>query len=647
MPFESAMPLPRTNVPNDAAKNRTVRRYAFAGSVREQNDTVPTVELDAPKDLFKRVSALRRSILIKAVFRSSLTPTLLPHDLIPDVSELPLFDDCYTKNELRAASRAVTMPGFTSDPDWAELLKRGLSGIAGDLRVDFDLLPLKARQGAEGEEVLARFEAISALRVLAERFADVVRQTAEQATDSTYRNDLARIEKSLLRLCDDVPRDFTDAVLFLWIVSLSLGLTASAPMTLSLGRLDAILAPFYRRSMDGGVRETFCRELLYRFLYHIATLNGDRPIPVTLFTSSDADEVSLSSAISEMVLDPDLLGHIRPVIAMPIVPDDALVSVILAHAASANGAFLRFGMRESFTSAISESVGALPAQTVYDGFSISFLDVLEQTLGNGKPLDPNASAPLIPKKRRIGDFEALYDAFLVRLKQSVRTCADDFGTVFNSMRERPLSALRTALHPKNAACFALLTGTEFIPTVHALLGIRRLVFEQEACTLAELTTALTYDWEDASLLCTSARSQTPQLFFDNAAADLLALRVLRDFAGLVADASLRINACSFLSVIADRPHGATPFHAFTSDAVPALSAAAFSFGTILGGHDEHGVPDSVLSGGWMQTLALPRVMRYDPSYRSALADLLSGYAVHGGASLHLMFSDADGAVKSV
>lgn len=652
----------------ETAEHRPVRRYAFAGSVYEQDDAVETVELAAPKELFRRVPALRRAILMKSVLRAAPKLELSPCDLIPDAKEFIRLERSLTRSEHRALSRNAPVPlPLASLPDWEELLSRGLVGIAGELRVRFDLLPQKARQSADGEELLALFEAVSALRVLTDRLIGTVTDRIAHCDDSAYRSDLVRVEKSLLHIRDKAPRDFTDAVLFLWVVRLSAALSAQSPVTLPFGRLDALLAPYYRRSLDGGTPERFCSELLYRFLLHSAALNVGTPIPVTLSAPTavfDPDEDALSDTLLSILLDPVFYGRIRPVIAVSDTPDTNRIPAILAHAASQGGAYLRFDSRafavfadsdavknaldpsKTAYAAVSGTVDALPGETVYDGACVPFLSVLELTLGGGKPFLSDHLSASRGVKQRFDSFDALYGAFRSRLRQCVRETAETFDRRLASSLAEPRNALLSALGLVSPAPSVLLTGTGFVPALHALLGIRDLVFERKVCTLSELIAVFSRDWADEALLLASARANTPQLFSDNADADTFAARVLRDFADAVSKAPLRSVRGTFRASLSDAAIDAGPFRAFTAEHTAAPSAAAYSLGTILGGYDAHGAPGNVLTGGYLQTLSLPRILRCDPSYRAAVADFLSGYAALGGASLRLTLLDAEGTVKN-
>lgn len=95
------------------------------------------------------------------------------------------------------------------------------------------------------------------------RYADLAEKMAETA-DSVRKDELLNMADMCQKLSKDRPDSFYEALQLLWMTSI-VGQYESNASSLSLGRMDQYMYPFYQASLDAGVAEEFLYELLGDF----------------------------------------------------------------------------------------------------------------------------------------------------------------------------------------------------------------------------------------------------------------------------------------------------------------------------------------------------------------------------------------------
>lgn len=128
--------------------------------------------------------------------------------------------------------------------DYDRLLARGLGAIAADVA---------ERVAAAPENAFYR-----AVTILLEatarhirRYRDLALRLAGEATDPVRRRDLETIATISDRIATEPPRDFQEAVQLFWYVNVVLQYESNAS-SLSLGRFDQYMWPFWKASLDRG-----------------------------------------------------------------------------------------------------------------------------------------------------------------------------------------------------------------------------------------------------------------------------------------------------------------------------------------------------------------------------------------------------------
>jgi len=138
--------------------------------------------------------------------------------------------------------------------DFPKLLSNGLGALLAD-----------AERGAAAAPDNVFYAAV---RLLTEasirhirRYRDLAASMADAEADAVRATELRRIATISDRIATEAPRDFTEAVQLFWYVNVILQYESNAS-SLSLGRFDQYMWPFYKASLDAGEAPEALFELL-------------------------------------------------------------------------------------------------------------------------------------------------------------------------------------------------------------------------------------------------------------------------------------------------------------------------------------------------------------------------------------------------
>lgn len=91
-----------------------------------------------------------------------------------------------------------------------------------------------------------------AVKRLAERFARFASDMADQETDSRRQQELRAMANNLCRVPWDSPRNFYEAVQFLWFAQLIATISYGVAGIIAIGRADQYLYPYFKKDIDSG-----------------------------------------------------------------------------------------------------------------------------------------------------------------------------------------------------------------------------------------------------------------------------------------------------------------------------------------------------------------------------------------------------------
>ncbi|WP_024531121.1 formate C-acetyltransferase [Serratia fonticola] len=138
--------------------------------------------------------------------------------------------------------------------DYPRLLNNGLDSLLAELQSHAEQQPDNAFYAA----ALLLLQA-SQRHIL--RYASLARQMAEQCSDETRRAELLRIAEISSHNAHHKPQDFYQACQLFWYMNIILQYESNAS-SLSLGRFDQYMLPFYQASLNQGQDPAFLKELL-------------------------------------------------------------------------------------------------------------------------------------------------------------------------------------------------------------------------------------------------------------------------------------------------------------------------------------------------------------------------------------------------
>ncbi|MBL1229807.1 formate C-acetyltransferase [Enterococcus sp. BWB1-3] len=96
------------------------------------------------------------------------------------------------------------------------------------------------------------------------RYSALAKRMVQNETDDTRRKELQTIANMCLKLSIEKPDSFYEALQLLWMTSI-VGQYESNASSLSLGRMDQYMYPFYVKSQKAGISEEFLYEVLGDF----------------------------------------------------------------------------------------------------------------------------------------------------------------------------------------------------------------------------------------------------------------------------------------------------------------------------------------------------------------------------------------------
>lgn len=143
-------------------------------------------------------------------------------------------------------------------PDYELVLRRGLASLRDEVRG-------YANQHPNNTFYQASLICFDALIAYVQRYEGLVR--ARMAKPDTTREraaELERLAEVLHNIATQPARNLYDALQLVWILCVALQHESNAS-SISLGRMDQYLLPYYRASVDAGESDAFIRELLQCF----------------------------------------------------------------------------------------------------------------------------------------------------------------------------------------------------------------------------------------------------------------------------------------------------------------------------------------------------------------------------------------------
>ncbi|MBL1226423.1 formate C-acetyltransferase [Enterococcus sp. BWR-S5] len=192
----------------------------------------------------------------KTVYREELFPywkgnsmkDFITGQITDDINEA-LKDEVFKLNQTDKGQGHIIM-------DFPAILSHGIQYY-------LDILDEKINEQPENDFFKAGHIVFSAMKNHFLRYSELAKQMAE-TEEETRAAELRIISDMCIKLSTEKPDSFYEALQLLWMVSI-VGQYESNASSLSLGRMDQYMYPFYKKSIDEGVSEAFLYEVLGDF----------------------------------------------------------------------------------------------------------------------------------------------------------------------------------------------------------------------------------------------------------------------------------------------------------------------------------------------------------------------------------------------
>ena len=322
--------------------------------------------------------------------------------------------------------------------------------------------------------------------------------------------------------------------------------------------------------------------------------------------------------------------------------------------------------------------------------NLNLLKAVERVLTRGKDMNSYVD-PMTAKAEKIrqvgpdtGDptayscFEDFMEAFKVQTGFIVKKCADlyelseslrndYFATPYLSCLVKGCMEQAKDVTQGGAQInFTTMEAVTYATTVDSLLAIKYLVFDEKICSLAELTKALTADWQGYEVLQAKAKNRAPKYGQDEEKADCLARQVMTIFCDetwkhktISTNRQFRPGMLSWNYWAADGHVMAASADGrkrgqFLSNAICPSNGADIkgptansnSVGKVLGGKTGAVTGDfkefiNDLPNGASHTITFNPSILKDPTHKAKFTAFLKGYNENGGTALQINMLDPE------
>ena len=161
--------------------------------------------------------------------------------------------------------------------NFEKILKLGIQGYLDKVEFKRKQLDLTDWKDLRKEQFYqAVIIGLKAMRDFIKRFEDLAFSMSEQEQDPTRRKELERIGKNCCQIAQYPPSNFYQALQLVYFIQLILQIESNGH-SLSLGRLDQYLYPFYKQDkLDGKISDEFVMELLENVWIKLLSINKIR-----------------------------------------------------------------------------------------------------------------------------------------------------------------------------------------------------------------------------------------------------------------------------------------------------------------------------------------------------------------------------------
>jgi len=170
--------------------------------------------------------------------------------------------------------------------DFQKILKVGLSGYFREIQLHHKQVDRSDREGIRKDKFYTALSiGLESFQTFIRRYHDLAIYLSKESNDPGRIKELQRIAENCRVIAEEPPRDFYQALQLVYFVQLILQIESNGH-SVSLGRLDQYLFPFYRSDLEAGkLSEAFASELLENTWIKLLSVNKIRPWSHTRFSA--------------------------------------------------------------------------------------------------------------------------------------------------------------------------------------------------------------------------------------------------------------------------------------------------------------------------------------------------------------------------
>lgn len=401
--------------------------------------------------------------------------------------------------------------------DYGTIINNGLGHYMAILEEELSAFP-------DNECLISMKIALDSACNFANRFAVVAKEKSQSAKTAEQKKRFENIYSALLRVPQKGARNFLEAVQSIWLMHSLIPMAEMSWASISIGRIDQYLYPFYKKHISAGGTKDEVKEIL-KNLFVLLDSYGDGACAMNIggMDAEDGDMINdLSKILIEVEKETLLRAPIFAVRVTPNMPDDVFDSLIdfdlfkigqptfygeLPCRKAMQGRGL--SQSESYKFSVNSCMGLILAGKEFaDMWGIKFNShlPLELALNYGKPFNSELGFELSTSAKEISAFEELVQQYTCYLSELISICADIYEKVALEQEANLPDPLLSALTEgciknhrdrANGATYNTVTieTLGIINTCDALMAIKELVFENKKYTLNDFITATKANFE--------------------------------------------------------------------------------------------------------------------------------------------------------
>ncbi len=455
------------------------------------------------------------------------------------------------------------------------ILRHGLSGVIAEIRRKRDALGEEEQAGERGLLYDAMIQSLGAAIRFAHRHAAVAESMAARESDPERAAELREIARVCRRVPEHPARSFHEAVQCVYFIHL-IAQIESGGNSISLGRIDQILSPYYEADLQAGkIAPEQARELLSLLFLktnEIWNILEEAFIPggegtegkttqnVTVGGMS-ADGADATCALSTIGMDAFAdIRTVQPNFGVRLCPDAPEEFFLRAIHYARDGVPLHLFNDEVIVDSLVDGghaledardygvVGCLEANAQGKTFGSTFAvqingaKCVELALSNGEDNVFGYRSGI-----ETGDpvgftcFEDVWNAYCAQLSHTLDQVDRGMAALDQAIAElvpSPFASvmidgpIEKGLDLTRGGAIYNSTGVQligFANVVDSLFAVERAVFQEKLLSIEELAGHLANDWEDAEEIRSRLLHKVPKYGNDDPEADATAVRVLTHF----------------------------------------------------------------------------------------------------------------------